>query len=310
MSEFSQDSRYYYPLSENSQYTNKGSVGKKLQDGAVQVLNQLGVSGYVTFDSDNNVEEVAINFNNNPRINSTIKYASFNEIYIRKAQVQQGAFDNYPGIVYVVNLWRDNTTVFGSDIIQIGPKDVQYFDSFVAGITLSKMRQHEYQITDSIGNRIHILGWSNKVVSGTSYKVWKVMVSEIGSSLTPETSGTGYFYIDTSTKVNNAYRGEIVSTTYGMSTNHYLYLRTTDESASDYVYCYFMIMGQPANMTWGITSKYQGVYIPAVGEQGDKKVWYVEVGSNRNLILHFTDGTILDCKQDSNKYTLTDKMYK
>ena len=310
MSEFSQDSRYYYPLSDGNQYNNKGSVGKKLQNGAVEVLNQIGIDGYVSYDSDNNIDEVAVNFVNSPRINGTIKYASFDDIYIRKAQVQQGAFDNYPGIVYVVNLWRDNTTVFGSDSLQIGPKDVQYFDQFVAGITQSKMRLHEYQITDSIGNRIYILGYYNKVVSGTSYKVWKVMVSEIGSSLSPEHSGTGYFYIDTSTKVSNGYKGELVITTYGMSTNHYLYLKTTDNDASDYVYCYFMIMGQPAEMTWSITSKYQGVFIPAVGAQGNKKVEYVEVGSNRNLILHFSDGTTLDCKQDSNKYTLTDKMYK
>lgn len=310
MSEFSQDSRYYYPLNTGNIYNNKGTIGKNLENGTIDILNNIGPNGYINYDGNNDVDYVVVYFQNKPSFQTEIKYASFNEIFIRKAQVQQGAFDNYPGIVYVTNLWRDSTTVFGSDSLQIGPKDVQYFDSFVAGITQSKMRQHEYQITDSVGNRIHILGYYNKVVSGTSYKVWKVMVSEIGSSLSQETSGTGYFYIDTSTKVNNGYKGEIVSTTYGMSTNHYLFLRTTDENATDYVYCYFMIMGQPANMTWGITSKYQGVYIPAVGEQGNKKVWYVEVGSNRNLILHFTDGTILNCRQDDNKYTLTDKMYK
>lgn len=310
MSEFSQDSRYYYPLNTGNLYDNKGSIGKKLENGTIDILNNIGPYGYINYDGNNDVNYVSVYFQNSPSFHTTIKYASFDTIFIAKAQVQAGAFDNYPGIVHVVNLWRDNTTVFGSDSVQIGPKDVQYFDKFVADITQSKMRQNEYQITDSLGNRIHILGYYNKAVSGTSYKVWKVMVSEIGSSLSPEHSGTGYFYIDTSEKVNNGYRGEIVSTTYGMSTNHYLYLKTTDDNAADFVSCHFMIMGNPASMTWSITSKYAGVFIPAVGEQGNKKVEYVEVGNNRNLILHFNDGTTLDCKQDSNIYTLTDKMYK
>lgn len=311
MSKFSQDPRYYYPLSDGNQYNNEGSIGKHLQNGIVDTLNNAGISSYISYNEDNEIDYIGINARTDLQLNFTITNAYFNYAHFDRISLGSKALDNYKGMPIVLWLYRGNT-IFQSYNLQVSAEDVPYLDEFVKEyVNQATLRYHELILTDSMGNHAYIVGYENKTVDNVQYKVLKIHCSSLGNVNDAYNCGTGYFFLDLSSKSSSGgYRAaDPVSTTYGMSVNHWIYIHTTDDNAEDYLEVRFLMLGNTRKMSWyGITNIYSNVNLPAWGYQGNKKVEYVKIGFNADIYVYFTDGSFTNCKQEGNIYTLEDKL--